>query len=144
MAATRGPSWLHRWLPPPSFATTPLGSSIGVKEPEAHLHVAIQRRLFRHLLATEPALLLATHSPHIAAVAPLNSLLLLRRIGPETVASTTLNADIDEFETADISRYLDVSRAELLFAQYVLLVEGTAEAFLLPAITEAAGFDLDE
>ena len=51
-----------------AFVTTMLG----VEEPEAHLHVGIQRRLFRHLLDTEPALLLTTHSPHIAAVAPLD------------------------------------------------------------------------
>ncbi|MET9315352.1 hypothetical protein ABZX12_26345 [Kribbella sp. NPDC003505] len=39
-----------------AFVTTMLG----VEEPEAHLHVGIQRRLFRHLLETEPALLLTT------------------------------------------------------------------------------------
>lgn len=117
---------------------------LAVEEPEAHLHVATQRRLFRHLLLTEPALLLTTHSPHIAAVGPLASLLLLRRVGNQTVATTTLDSGLSELESADISRYLDVSRAELLFARYVLLVEGAAEAILLPAIARAANFDLDE
>ncbi|MFB7716239.1 ATP-dependent endonuclease [Nocardia sp. NPDC056100] len=123
-----------------AFVTT----MMGVEEPEAHLHVGIQRRLFRHLLATEPTMLLTTHSPHIAAVAPLKSLLLLRAMTNETVATTTLQVGLDANEVQDISRYLDVTRAELLFARVVLLVEGTAEVFLLPALAAATGFDLDE
>lgn len=121
------------------FVTTILA----VEEPEAHLHVSLQRRLFRYLLRSEPSLLLTTHSPHIAAVAPLDSLVLLRSDGTETVGATTADLVVDEAVRHDLERYLDVSRAELLFASVVILVEGLAEAYLVPALAEAAGFDLD-
>lgn len=121
------------------FVTTILA----VEEPEAHLHVSLQRRLFRYLLRSEPSLLLTTHSPHIAAVAPLESLVLLRSDGTETVGATTADLVVDAAEHQDLERYLDVSRAELLFASAVILVEGLAEAYLVPALAEAAGFDLD-
>jgi putative ATP-dependent endonuclease of OLD family len=121
------------------FVTTILA----VEEPEAHLHVSLQRRLFRYLLRSEPSLLLTTHSPHIAAVAPLESLVLLRSDRGETVGATTAGLVVSEEVRSDLERYLDVSRAELLFASVVLLVEGLAESYIVPALAEAAGFDLD-
>ena len=45
---------------------------------------------------------------------------------------------------ADLERYLDVTRGEMLFANGVLLVEGDTERFLLPALAKANGIDFDE
>ena len=39
---------------------------------------------------------------------------------------------------------MDVTRAEILFARGVLLVEGDAERFLVPALAEGLGYLLDE
>lgn len=44
--------------------------------------------------------------------------------------------DLNELERRKIDRYLDVTKAALLFGGRVLLVEGIAEAILLPVIAE--------
>lgn len=46
-------------------------------------------------------------------------------------------------EGRDLERYLDVTRAEMLFARTVILVEGIAELYLLPAFATNQGVDLD-
>ncbi|SQD95025.1 conserved hypothetical protein [Parafrankia sp. Ea1.12] len=117
---------------------------LGVEEPEAHLHVQVQRRLFGYLLRNEPSLLLTSHSPHIAAVAPLRSLVLLRATEAGSIATTTGAAGLSEQQQADLERYLDTTRAEILFARLALLVEGDAERHIVPALASAADFDLDE
>ncbi|MFD3739034.1 ATP-dependent endonuclease [Streptomyces sp. NPDC058629] len=120
-----------------------IATLVAVEEPEAHLHVTLQRHLFRYLLRTGPSLILTTHSPHIAAVAPVRSFIVLRATGNGTTGATTAAIPVSDKEAADLERYLDVSRAEVLFASAVVLVEGLAELYILPALAEAAGFDLD-
>lgn len=116
---------------------------VAVEEPEAHLHVGLQRHLFRYLLRSESSLILTTHSPHIAAVAPIDSFVALRASANGTIGHSTTGLPIDEAQAADLERYIDVTRAEVLFASMVILVEGLGELYILPSLAAAAGFDLD-
>ena len=117
---------------------------LGVEEPEAHLHVQIQRRLFGYLLREEPALILTSHSPHVAAVAPLRSIVLLRSTAEGTVATTAPSSSLSGEQVRDLERYMDATRAELLFARVIVLVEGDAERYIVPAVAAAYGLDLTE
>lgn len=135
-------------------------SLLAIEEPEAHLHPHVQRRVFRSFLRPrlhqppvenddpnqDRTVILTTHSPHIASVAPLNSLVVLRSSGSptETDAHSTLGAGLTTTDVEDLERYLDVTRGELLFAKGVILVEGEAETYLIPAFAKVLGYDLDE
>jgi putative ATP-dependent endonuclease of OLD family len=61
-----------------------------------------------------------------------------------TVGYSTASISLTSAEVDDLARYLDVTRAEMLFARGVLLVEGDAERFLVPAFAEIMGQPLDE
>ena len=87
--------------------------------------------------------ILTTHSPHIASIAPLRSIVLLRRLADgSTVGVSTATIDLTRSEEADLQRYIDVTRGELFFARGVILVEGDAERFLVPAFAAALDIDL--
>lgn len=127
-----------------------------VEEPEAHLHPHVQRLVYRHFLAPQEGenaerpprrqtTILTTHSPHIASVAPLRSIVLLRRdsAAQATTGVAAVGAPLTNGEVADLQRYIDVTRGEMFFARGIVLVEGDAERFLVPAFAEVMGISLD-
>lgn len=122
-----------------------------VEEPEAHLHPQLQERV-QELLeqsSNKPPdgkrpvqVVMTTHSPSLAAGADIASMTLVHRAQLFSLAHDKTKLKKNDYEF--LRRFLDATKANLFFARGVAIVEGPAEALLVPALAKACGMSFSK
>lgn len=127
-----------------------------LEEPEAHLHPAMQYKLFKYLKNLDKnnelnqQIFVTTHSSNISAVAGIDNMFMLAYERNDKYSDCCQQSLQEQFTDSDgktvkedaklhLTKFLDVTRSDMLFADKVILVEGIAEKLLMPLFMDVCG-----
>ncbi len=117
-----------------------------IEEPEIYLHPHATRVLLARLeeIAARDQVIFTTHAGDFVNRTPPEQIAVVRRDaeGRTRVTQPELRG-LNPDALLKVQRYLQEDRSDMFFARAVILVEGQAEYFALPAFARTLGIDLD-
>lgn len=117
-----------------------------IEEIEAHLHPQTQIKLIEAIQnigeINDIQFIMTTHSPNLASKIKLENLIVIKNGNAYPMGSEYTK--LAEGDYYFLERFLDSTKANLFFANGVILVEGDAENILLPTIAKKIGKNLSD
>lgn len=120
-------------------------TAILIEEPEAHLHPQLQIKFIKYIQSVSQELsnvqiIITTHSPVLASSVDLNKLIHLKdfngKISASAMSLKHFGAAKDVTTRQYLNRWMDVTKSTMLFSRGIILVEGIAEALIIPKLAE--------
>ena len=124
-----------------------------IEEPEAHLHPSMQYEFLKYISNSEKnnvrQVFITTHSPNITAAVPLDNIICLHRnlknsLNIGYLGDVFTDSEEDIKSKAYVQRFLDTTKADMLFARNIVMVEGITEQLLLPIFSNYLQKDLEK
>ena len=116
---------------------------VAIEEPEAHLHPAAARALWKAISDMPGQKLIATHSGDLLARVPLSNLRRFCHNGSGVEVRRLRPGTLDKDDERKMALHVRATRGELLFARAWLLVEGATEVWLFEGAADVLGLDLE-
>ena len=117
-----------------------------IEEIEAHLHPQTQIKLIEAIQSigetNDIQFIMTTHSPNLASKIKLKNLIVIKNANAYPMGSEYTKLDKGDYYF--LERFLDSTKANLFFANGIILVEGDAENILLPIIAKKIGKNLSD